>query len=183
MITDSTAFSVCSVHCILRSCSRFEIRVMFLCSSHDLVFPQTGLQVDTNSLVLHNVTEKNSGDYRCVSLDMETFEEISGNTTLFVNCKKTGTAVNMTTLSFDCVQRWSHSFVLSFFHCCISVLKQAVVYPKNDVEMELDDFLTAICRAPSSLPTQTVWLKVTNTNTTFPEAPTNVIHELTTHTY
>ncbi|XP_024910998.1 melanoma cell adhesion molecule b [Cynoglossus semilaevis] len=117
--------------------------------SFTILHDPTGLQVDTNSLVLHNVTEKNSGDYRCVSLDMETFEEISGNTTLFVN-----------------------------------FLKQAVVYPKNDVEMELDDFLTAICRAPSSLPTQTVWLKdgeqistghiLSLTNVTFDSAGTYI---------
>lgn len=38
-------------------------------------------------LVLHNVTRLNSGNYRCTSLDMDTFEGISGNTTVFVHCK------------------------------------------------------------------------------------------------
>ncbi|KAK7882118.1 hypothetical protein WMY93_028292 [Mugilogobius chulae] len=39
----------------------------------------------TNKLVLQNVTRLNSGEYLCTSLDMETFEEITENITIFVN--------------------------------------------------------------------------------------------------
>uniref|UniRef100_A0A8D3B1D8 Melanoma cell adhesion molecule b n=1 Tax=Scophthalmus maximus TaxID=52904 RepID=A0A8D3B1D8_SCOMX len=41
--------------------------------------------LEANMLVLHNVTRLNSGNYRCTSLDMDTFEGISGNTTVFVH--------------------------------------------------------------------------------------------------
>ncbi|KAM6932240.1 melanoma cell adhesion molecule b isoform 2-T2 [Lycodopsis pacificus] len=41
--------------------------------------------IDGNVLVLHNVNRLNSGVYKCGSLDMDTYEEISGNTTVFVN--------------------------------------------------------------------------------------------------
>ncbi|XP_068566755.1 melanoma cell adhesion molecule b isoform X2 [Cebidichthys violaceus] len=41
--------------------------------------------IDNNVLVLDNVTRLNSGVYRCTSMDMDTYEEISGNTTVFVN--------------------------------------------------------------------------------------------------
>ncbi|XP_068615996.1 cell surface glycoprotein MUC18-like [Brachionichthys hirsutus] len=40
---------------------------------------------DNNMLVLDNVTRLNSGVYQCTSLDMETFDEIAGETTVFVN--------------------------------------------------------------------------------------------------
>ncbi|XP_022056648.2 melanoma cell adhesion molecule b isoform X2 [Acanthochromis polyacanthus] len=40
---------------------------------------------DTNMLVLENVTRQNSGVYECSSMDMDTGEEISANTSLFVN--------------------------------------------------------------------------------------------------
>ncbi|XP_070685363.1 melanoma cell adhesion molecule b isoform X2 [Pempheris klunzingeri] len=40
---------------------------------------------DTSMLVLPNVTRLNSGVYQCSSLDTDTFEELSGNTTVFVN--------------------------------------------------------------------------------------------------
>ncbi|XP_053277966.1 melanoma cell adhesion molecule b isoform X2 [Pleuronectes platessa] len=41
--------------------------------------------VDTDVMVLYNVTRRNNGVYYCNSLDMETGEEISGNTTVVVN--------------------------------------------------------------------------------------------------
>ncbi|XP_061538051.1 melanoma cell adhesion molecule b isoform X2 [Phycodurus eques] len=41
--------------------------------------------LDSNMLVLENVTRLQSGDYECISTDMETYEELSGNTTVFVN--------------------------------------------------------------------------------------------------
>ncbi|XP_040902861.1 melanoma cell adhesion molecule b isoform X2 [Toxotes jaculatrix] len=41
--------------------------------------------LEANVLVLPNVTRLNSGDYRCSSMDLETFEEISGTTKVFVN--------------------------------------------------------------------------------------------------
>ncbi|XP_075956121.1 melanoma cell adhesion molecule b isoform X3 [Anarhichas minor] len=44
-----------------------------------------GNTVDSNVLVLDNVTRLNSGVYQCASMDMDTYEEISGNTTVFVN--------------------------------------------------------------------------------------------------
>ncbi|KAM8768399.1 melanoma cell adhesion molecule b isoform 4-T4 [Acanthopagrus schlegelii] len=43
------------------------------------------LTSDQDMLVLHNVTRLDSGVYYCISTDMETFQEIPGNTTLFVN--------------------------------------------------------------------------------------------------
>ncbi|XP_022609559.1 cell surface glycoprotein MUC18 isoform X1 [Seriola dumerili] len=41
--------------------------------------------LDSNMLVLNNVTRLNSGVYQCNSLDLETFETISRNITVFVN--------------------------------------------------------------------------------------------------
>lgn len=38
-------------------------------------------------MVLKNVTRLNSGDYECSLLDMESYDEISGKTTVFINCK------------------------------------------------------------------------------------------------
>ncbi|XP_073347700.1 melanoma cell adhesion molecule b isoform X4 [Pagrus major] len=43
------------------------------------------LTLDGDTLVLHNVTRLNSGVYHCISTDTDTFEDISGNTTVFVN--------------------------------------------------------------------------------------------------
>ncbi|XP_054868272.1 melanoma cell adhesion molecule b isoform X3 [Amphiprion ocellaris] len=40
---------------------------------------------ETNMLVLENVTRQNSGVYECISMDMDTVEEISQNTSLFVH--------------------------------------------------------------------------------------------------
>ncbi|XP_071376643.1 melanoma cell adhesion molecule b isoform X3 [Centroberyx affinis] len=40
---------------------------------------------DTNVLVLENVTRLNSGLYHCVTLDLDTYEELMGNTSVFVN--------------------------------------------------------------------------------------------------
>ncbi|XP_076002205.1 melanoma cell adhesion molecule b isoform X2 [Genypterus blacodes] len=41
--------------------------------------------LDSNVAVLNNVTRLNNGVYHCTTLDMDTYEEISGNTTLFAN--------------------------------------------------------------------------------------------------
>ncbi|XP_039677462.1 melanoma cell adhesion molecule b isoform X6 [Perca fluviatilis] len=41
--------------------------------------------VDSNVLVMDNVTRHQSGVYKCTSTDTDTFEEISENTTVFVN--------------------------------------------------------------------------------------------------
>lgn len=38
-------------------------------------------------LLLHNVSRRDSGLYECVSTDTDTFNEVSGNMTLSVNCK------------------------------------------------------------------------------------------------
>lgn len=38
-------------------------------------------------LLLHNVSRKDSGLYKCVSTDTDTFLEVSGSMTLTVNCK------------------------------------------------------------------------------------------------
>lgn len=43
---------------------------------------------DGNVLVMDNVTRHQSGVYECTSTDTDTFDEISGNTTVFVNCKE-----------------------------------------------------------------------------------------------
>lgn len=43
------------------------------------------LRLENNMLVLNNVTRLNSGVYGCICFDMETFDEISGNTSVFVN--------------------------------------------------------------------------------------------------
>ncbi|XP_032368176.1 melanoma cell adhesion molecule b isoform X5 [Etheostoma spectabile] len=44
-----------------------------------------GDSVEGNTLVRHNVTRLQSGVYECTSTDTDTFDEISGNTTVFVN--------------------------------------------------------------------------------------------------
>ncbi|XP_044059274.1 melanoma cell adhesion molecule b isoform X2 [Siniperca chuatsi] len=44
-----------------------------------------GKSSDTNMLVLENATRLDSGDYLCTSTDTDTFEEISANTSVFVN--------------------------------------------------------------------------------------------------
>ncbi|XP_077350419.1 melanoma cell adhesion molecule b isoform X2 [Festucalex cinctus] len=41
--------------------------------------------LESNMVVLKNVTRLQSGLYECISTDMETFEDLSGNTTVFVN--------------------------------------------------------------------------------------------------
>ncbi|XP_057695816.1 melanoma cell adhesion molecule b isoform X1 [Corythoichthys intestinalis] len=41
--------------------------------------------LENNMLVLENVTRRHSGIYECTSMDMETYEELLGNTTVFVN--------------------------------------------------------------------------------------------------
>nr|XP_057935881.1 melanoma cell adhesion molecule b isoform X2 [Doryrhamphus excisus] len=41
--------------------------------------------MESNMYVLENVTRLNSGDYECVSLDTDTYEELSGTTTIFVD--------------------------------------------------------------------------------------------------
>lgn len=38
-------------------------------------------------VVLANVTRLNSGEYKCESTDMENFNEVTGSTSVFVNCK------------------------------------------------------------------------------------------------
>ncbi|XP_070761617.1 melanoma cell adhesion molecule b [Enoplosus armatus] len=43
---------------------------------------------DTDKVVLNNVTRLHSGVYHCTSTDTDSFEEISGNTTVFVNYLK-----------------------------------------------------------------------------------------------
>ncbi|XP_037123557.1 melanoma cell adhesion molecule b isoform X3 [Syngnathus acus] len=45
----------------------------------------TEYEVQSNMLVLENVTRLQSGDYECISMDTKTYEELSGNTTVFVN--------------------------------------------------------------------------------------------------
>ncbi|XP_078140498.1 melanoma cell adhesion molecule b isoform X1 [Centroberyx gerrardi] len=40
---------------------------------------------DSNVLVLENVTRLNNGLYHCVTLDLDTYEELMGNTSVFVN--------------------------------------------------------------------------------------------------
>uniref|UniRef100_A0A3B4VDC3 Melanoma cell adhesion molecule b n=1 Tax=Seriola dumerili TaxID=41447 RepID=A0A3B4VDC3_SERDU len=47
--------------------------------------PRVEQTLDSNMLVLNNVTRLNSGVYQCNSLDLETFETISRNITVFVN--------------------------------------------------------------------------------------------------
>lgn len=42
---------------------------------------------DSDVFVLSNVTRRNSGVYQCTFMDTDTFEEILGITTVFVNCK------------------------------------------------------------------------------------------------
>ncbi|XP_029302054.1 melanoma cell adhesion molecule b isoform X2 [Cottoperca gobio] len=44
-----------------------------------------GKTLEGNMLVLDNVTRLNSGVYHCSSMDTDTFEEVSGNTTVFIN--------------------------------------------------------------------------------------------------
>ncbi|XP_077422779.1 melanoma cell adhesion molecule b isoform X2 [Vanacampus margaritifer] len=41
--------------------------------------------LESNMFVLENVTRLQSGHYECISMDMETYEELTGNTTVFVN--------------------------------------------------------------------------------------------------
>ncbi|XP_051933908.1 melanoma cell adhesion molecule b isoform X2 [Hippocampus zosterae] len=41
--------------------------------------------LESNTLILENVTRLQNGYYECISIDMETFDELSGNTTVFVN--------------------------------------------------------------------------------------------------
>ncbi|XP_029923742.1 melanoma cell adhesion molecule b isoform X5 [Myripristis murdjan] len=43
------------------------------------------LDPDTTTLVLENVTRSDSGLYECVTMNFDTYEEITGNTSLFVN--------------------------------------------------------------------------------------------------
>ncbi|KAJ0022108.1 hypothetical protein NQD34_009598 [Periophthalmus magnuspinnatus] len=43
------------------------------------------LSADTSELVVENITRLDSGKYECFALDMESFEEISTNITVFVN--------------------------------------------------------------------------------------------------
>lgn len=38
-------------------------------------------------VVLTDVTRHDSGVYECTSMDMENFDAVTGNTTVFVNCK------------------------------------------------------------------------------------------------
>lgn len=37
--------------------------------------------------VLSNVTRLSNGVYHCITYDLDTWDEISADTTLFVNCK------------------------------------------------------------------------------------------------
>ena len=46
------------------------------------------LNAINNVLELRNVSRLDSGRYECVTTHIETFEEVVGNTTLFVNCKQ-----------------------------------------------------------------------------------------------
>ncbi|XP_061734649.1 melanoma cell adhesion molecule b isoform X1 [Nerophis ophidion] len=41
--------------------------------------------LESNTYVIANVTRLNSGDYECVSLDTDTYEELSGTTSIFVD--------------------------------------------------------------------------------------------------
>ncbi|XP_056139264.1 melanoma cell adhesion molecule b isoform X2 [Lampris incognitus] len=45
----------------------------------------TAIESDSNVLLLKNVTRSNSGTYYCTAFDLETYEEVTGNTTVFVN--------------------------------------------------------------------------------------------------
>ena len=116
-------------------------------------------------VVLENVTRLNSGVYTCTSTDTDNFDMVSGNTTVFVNCKEPAHIwlVTMIFITFyqqnECRQQvW---YFLSLPALCID-LDPAVVIP-NDVEVSQGEELTATCNALSSLQTHTVWFKVTDT--------------------
>ncbi|XP_035535593.1 melanoma cell adhesion molecule b isoform X2 [Morone saxatilis] len=64
------------LHCHGNGNNPYEITIKHL---------KSGKSWDTEMLVLKNVTLLNSGVYQCTSLDMETYQDISGNTSVFVN--------------------------------------------------------------------------------------------------
>lgn len=108
-------------------------------------------------MVLQEVTRGHSGVYECNSFDTETYESISGNTTVFVNCKESAPIDFVTvTDTFYCsaCSRLSSPLLL-----CVD-LDPAVVEPKEPAVVDQGEELKATCNALSSLRTHTVWIKV-----------------------
>lgn len=112
--------------------------------------------------MLKNVTRLDSGVYKCVYADMSYFEEITANTTVFVNCKASAlirivvVQTNMFYQQFQTVCSW-----LSLSLRTVRAdLDPAVVKPAAATVVSQGDELRATCNALSSLQTDTVWLKV-----------------------
>lgn len=111
-------------------------------------------------LALHDVTRLNSGVYHCISTDTDTFEEIAGNTTLFVHCKESALIrfVSTMTESFTVVWLYGPSLNSPSLLSCVD-LDPAVVIPKDTVIPQGQE-LKATCNALSSVDTHTAWFKV-----------------------
>lgn len=103
-------------------------------------------------MVLKDVTRLNSGEYECTLVDMESFEELSGKTTVFVHCK------DFTLISF--VTNSNKNKSLPRFSVCID-LDPPVIKPSETIVVDNGKEVKVTCNALSSLSTKTTWFKVT----------------------
>lgn len=115
-------------------------------------------------LELRNVTRLNSGVYECSSFDVHTYDEISANTTVFVNCKDSRMTGSIDPHATQRCQTGHASCELPLSVLCVD-LDPAVVEPEDSNVVAQGGELKATCNALSSLQTHAVWFKVTHVHT------------------
>lgn len=117
--------------------------------------------------VLNNTNRADSGVYQCVSIDTDTFEEISGETTVFINCKNSAPIRFIVTFTTNAYyqqhQTAATTFVTSLSAAAVDL--DAAVILEDNITVAQGEELKATCNALSSLPTHTTWFKVTYTHT------------------
>lgn len=112
--------------------------------------------------MLENVTRSDTGVYKCVITDTDTWTVKEANTSVFVNCKASALIrirpfqANVFYQPFRTLCSW-----LSLSLRTVRAdLDPAVVMPGAAADVSQGDELRATCDAPSSLQTDTVWFKV-----------------------
>jgi len=125
--------------------------------AHHFGLLQVNLPLSNNVLLLDNVTRLHGGVYECTSTDTDTFEELSGNTSVSVHCKESARIRHI----WPARIRPASCFDVCVCVCVCVDLDPAVVMPEDAVVAQGEE-ITATCNALSSLKTRTSWMKVTD---------------------